>query len=61
MFRIKKDEYINKTFRLPLTLVKEMEQIAQNFDVLLNNLVIQCCQYALDNLEEGETFSSKHS
>ena len=53
MFRIKKDEYINKTFRLPLTLVKEMEQIAQNFDVSLNNLVIQCCQYALDNLEEG--------
>ena len=52
MFEIKKTEYTNKTFRLPLELVKKMESIAQNKGVSLNNLVTQCCEYALDNIEQ---------
>lgn len=55
MFRVKKTEYINKTFRLPLELVEKMEILAQNGDVSLNNLVIQCCEYALENLEMCHT------
>ena len=50
MFKIQKIEYTNKTFRLPTELVKNMETIAQNKGVSLNNLVIQCCEYALANL-----------
>lgn len=49
MFKIYKNEYINKTFRLPAGLVKELTTLAQNNNVSLNNLVIQCCQYALLN------------
>ncbi len=50
-FEIKKTEMINKTFRLPAELVERMQTIAQNKGVSLNNLVVQCCEYALKNLE----------
>ena len=54
MFKIKKTEHTNKTFRLPVELVEKMEQIAQSRGVSLNNLVIQCCEYALENIEHSE-------
>lgn len=52
MFDVKKPEMVNKTFRLPLELVKQLEIIAQQNGVSMNNLVLQCCKYALDNIEE---------
>lgn len=52
MFKIEKPEMINKTFRLPLKLVNEMQELAQNKGVSLNNLVLQCCEYALKNLDK---------
>ena len=55
MFKIQKTEYINKTFRLPTELVKNMESIAQNQGISLNNLVIQCCEYALNNIEHSDS------
>lgn len=51
MFQIKKAEHVNKTFRMPLDLVKKLEKLAQEKQVSLNNLVIQCCEYALENVE----------
>lgn len=51
LFKVKKHEYINKTFRMPLELVKKMEIIAQDKRVSLNNLVTQCCEYALENID----------
>jgi len=63
MFTIKKDknktEYANKTFRMPTELVKALQIVAQNENVSLNKLVIQCCQYALENLnKEADNASS---
>jgi len=52
VFKVQKTEYINKTFRLPTELVKNMELLAQNQGVSLNNLVIQCGEYALANPEQ---------
>ena len=52
MFKIEKPEMINKTFRMPLTLVERLQTIAQEKGISLNNLVIQCCEYALKNLEK---------
>jgi len=62
MFDVKKPEMINKTFRLPLSLVKRLQEVAQVKDVSLNALVGQCCEYALENLkdttnENGESSS----
>lgn len=51
MFKVHKTEYINKTFRMPVDLVKALEITAQNSGVSLNNLIIQCCNYALNDME----------
>ena len=51
MFRVEKPEYVNKTFRMPLALVQDLERIAQEEQVSMNQLVIQCCNYALDHME----------
>ncbi|MBQ9080564.1 MAG: hypothetical protein IJY27_05785 [Clostridia bacterium] len=53
MFQIKKPEYVNKTFRIPLDLINKLEFIAQEKQISLNNLVVQCCDYALENLQSG--------
>lgn len=52
MFEVKKEEYINKTFRMKKTLVQELERYASVNQVSLNELVSQCCQYALDNKKQ---------
>jgi predicted HicB family RNase H-like nuclease len=52
MFKIEKPEMVNKTFRLPLKLVQELQTLAQNKGVSLNNLVLQCCEYAIKHLEK---------
>jgi len=52
MFKIEKTEMLNKTFRLPVALIQEMQKIAQEKGVSLNNLVKQCCEYALKNLKD---------
>ena len=52
MFKIEKPEMINKTFRMPIELVERLHTLAQEKGVSLNNLVIQCCEYALKNLEK---------
>ena len=54
MFKVKKTEHVNKTFRMPLELVKKLEILAQEKQVSLNNLIIQCCEYALDNISSSE-------
>lgn len=53
MFKIEKPEMVNKTFRLPLELVERLSTVAQNQGISLNNLVKQCCEYALENLDTG--------
>ncbi len=54
MFKVHKEEYINKTFRMPVTLISALEELAQKEKVSLNNLVIQCCEYSLQNLANPE-------
>lgn len=50
MFTIKKIEMVNKTFRMPMELVERLQTVAQQQGISLNNLVIQSCNYALENL-----------
>jgi len=50
MFRIEKTETLNKTFRMPAELVSRLQEVAQEQDISMNNLVVQCCEYALNNL-----------
>ena len=55
MFEVKKPEHINKTFRMPTDLVRKLEILAQEKHVSLNNLVVQCCEYALENISAGDS------
>ncbi len=50
MFKVEKTEMINKTFRLPIKLVERLLVLANNKGVSLNNLIIQCCEYALKHI-----------
>ena len=50
MFKIQQNEQmVNKTFRLPASLVMELTRVTGIEKISVNNLVRQCCEYALSN------------
>ena len=51
MFEIHKPQYINKTVRMSLDMIQTLEAIAKEKDVSFNQVVIQCCAYALGRME----------
>lgn len=53
MFKVKKVDMVNKTFRLSTDLVKRLAIVAQDQGVSMNNLVGQCCEYALNQMEKN--------
>lgn len=57
MFKIPKGyNSVTKTFRLPIELVEEMEQVAAENIISLNKLVVECLFYAMENREkQGES------
>lgn len=56
MFKLQKgyDEYVTKTFRLPKEFVESLEKTAFENKLSLNQLVIQCLKYAIDNLDDSD-------
>jgi predicted HicB family RNase H-like nuclease len=51
-YEVKKDESLNKTIRMPSSMIKRLEELAQANDISFNKLVIQCVEYALENMKE---------
>lgn len=51
-FNIKKQEYANRTLRFPVELLEQLNCLASDKNTSLNNVVIQCCEFALRNLED---------
>jgi len=52
MFQIRKGyDSESKTFRLPSELIERLEMLATQNKLSLNQLVIQCLEYAVDNIE----------
>ena len=54
MFEIKKPHSSNKTIRLPDEMITELEKIAGKKEVSFNEVVKQCIEYALRQLNEQE-------
>ena len=55
MFVVKQSQdMVNKTFRFPQELLERLEQVAKEKNVSVNNLVKQCCEYALGDLPREE-------
>ncbi len=55
MLRITKTEYQNKTFRPPVDLIEKLAEAAQKNNVSMTKLVIELCEYGLENLEESDS------
>jgi predicted HicB family RNase H-like nuclease len=56
MFKIQKGyDSESKTFRLPIELIEHLEVLATRNKISLNQLVIQCLNYAVANLEDNDT------
>ena len=54
MWKIKKKSpSVSKSFRLPEDLIAKLETLANKNDISFNQLVIQCCEYALENLDDN--------
>lgn len=55
MFKVRHtEETVNKTFRIPASLLEKMSVIAQRENVSLNSFVVQCCEYAINNFQESD-------
>lgn len=57
MFIIKKDyvEYENKSLRLPKVLIDKVQELANQNSISFNKIVIQCIEYALDDMKKTDT------
>ena len=51
-FEIKKQEYVNKTFRITRELSDRLAVTAQQEGVSVNELVVQSCEFALEHLKK---------
>ena len=60
LFKVQTGEAMtNKTFRLPIVLVTRLTQVANREKVSVNNLVRQCCEYALGEMGNTRAASAK--
>lgn len=55
MFMLKKEETISRTFRMPKSLVENLEKLADEEKLSLSKVVIQCCEYALGNMKQEKS------
>ena len=55
MFTVKKPQNSNKTIRMPDDLIDRLQQTADANDISFNQLVVQCCEYALDHQREPKS------
>ena len=56
MLKIKREysDYLTKTFRIPAEIINQLESLSQTYNTSMNKVVIQCLEYALDNISEDE-------
>lgn len=55
MFKVRKtEETTNRTLRFPTSLLEKISTIAQKEGVSLNSFVVQCCEYAISEMEPSE-------
>ena len=55
MFRIQTGyDTESQTFRLPVGMIRKLEEVAAKNNTSLNRVVIQCLNYALENLDESD-------
>jgi len=51
-FVIKKTESTNRTIRMPIHLMNKIDELASKNSISFNQLVIQCCEFALEHIKD---------
>ncbi|GMA07297.1 hypothetical protein GCM10025886_04480 [Tetragenococcus halophilus subsp. flandriensis] len=59
--RSEKNDSVNKTIRFPQNLNERISQIAQENDTTFTSVVLQACEYALDNMDDNKFKDEKDS
>lgn len=60
MWKIQKGyNTVSKSFRLPEELVNELDKLAFENNLSLNQLIVQCLNFALENLDKDNKDSKK--
>lgn len=55
MWKIQKGyDTVSKSFRLPDEMIQQLDKLAYENNLSLNQLVIQCLRFALDNLDRED-------
>ena len=52
-------ESVNKTFRIPVNIIEQLERLAGENNTSVNKVVVQCLQYALDNISTDSSDDKK--
>jgi len=52
VFKIKKPQSSNKTIRMSDELIEKLQTLATKNDISFNQLVVQCCEFALENMDK---------
>ena len=62
MFRIKKDydTYSYKSVRLPDKIIEKLDELAKQNSLSFNRVVLQCIEFALNNMEDDEGKNSEY-
>ncbi|HIV85822.1 MAG TPA: toxin-antitoxin system HicB family antitoxin [Candidatus Monoglobus merdigallinarum] len=60
-FIIKKPKSSNRTIRMPDELIERIAKLAADRGISFNQLVIQCCEFALEHLKGPESDEKKQS
>lgn len=52
IFKIKKTHSANKTIRMPVPLIDQLQILADANEISFNQVVVQCCEFALGNTSD---------
>lgn len=53
-FIIKKPTSSNRTIRMPDALIEKITKLANEKDISFNQVVVQCCEFAIENLPKEQ-------
>lgn len=59
IFKIKKPQSSNKTIRMSDDLIDELQKLADANDISFNQVVVQCCEFALKNMSAADATETK--
>lgn len=54
MFEIQNQQKSNKTIRMPDELIDRLQTIADQNNISFNQLVVQCCEYAINDMTKSD-------